>query len=129
MTELLDGYTDERAGDLFRNLCSRFVPRQRSYTRNGPDEEAKRCDRKLCEEHLLGLLVRQPSLHRHSLQAFPGPLLNEPGHRTSSVQPQGSHADFGTPWRCFSPYPSQASEIFLPNNLARRDRSARLASG
>ena len=121
LTELLDGYDDERAGDLF----SEPLPKVRSRVndplcREWSDGEAKRCDQKLREEYeLWAFLVRQPSLHRHSLQAFRIRCWNEPVIGLPPFVTAGFNADFdGDTMAVFLPHPSSGSleKFSLPNN-------------
>ncbi len=121
LTELLDGYDDERAEDLF----SEPLPKVRSRVndplcREWSDGEAKRCDRKLREEYeLWAFLVRQPSLHRHSLQAFRIRCWNEPVIGLPPFVTAGFNADFdGDTMAVFLPHPSSGSleKFSLPNN-------------
>lgn len=121
LTELLDGYDDERVEDLF----SEPLPKVRSRVndplcREWSDGEAKRCDRKLCEEYeLWAFLVRQPSLHRHSLQAFRIRCWNEPVIGLPPFVTAGFNADFdGDTMAVFLPHPSSGSleKFSLPNN-------------
>jgi len=121
LTELLDGYDDERAGDLF----SEPLPKVRSRVndplcREWSDGEAKRCDRKLREEYeLWAFLVRQPSLHRHSLQAFRIRCWNEPVIGLPPFVTAGFNADFdGDTMAVFLPHPSSGSleKFSLPND-------------
>ena len=121
LTELLDGYDDERAEDLF----SEPLPKVRSRVndplcREWSDGEAKRCDQKLREEYeLWAFLVRQPSLHRHSLQAFRIRCWNEPVIGLPPFVTAGFNADFdGDTMAVFLPHPSSGNleKFSLPNN-------------
>ena len=121
LTELLDGYEDERAGSLFSEPPFKV----RSYVndplcREWSDEEAKRCDQKLCTEYeLWAFLVRQPSLHRHSLQAFRVRCWNEPVIGLPPFVTAGFNADFdGDTMAVFLPHPSSGSleKFSLPND-------------
>ena len=121
LTELLDGYNDERAGDLFSEPLFKVRSRVNDpLHKEWSDEEAKRCDRKLCEEHeLWAFLVRQPSLHRHSLQAFRVRCWNEPVIGLPPFVTAGFNADFdGDTMAVFLPHPSSGSleKFSLPNN-------------
>ena len=121
LTELLDGYDDERAGDLFSEPLLKVRSRVNDpLHKEWSDEEAKRCDRKLREEYeLWAFLVRQPSLHRHSLQAFRIRCWNEPVIGLPPFVTAGFNADFdGDTMAVFLPHPSSGSleKFSLPNN-------------
>ena len=121
LTELLDGYNDKRAGDLFSEPLLKVRSRVNDPLRKEwSDEEAKRCDRKLREEYeLWAFLVRQPSLHRHSLQAFRIRCWNEPVIGLPPFVTTGFNADFdGDTMAVFLPHPSSGSleKFSLPNN-------------
>lgn len=121
LTELLDGYDDERAGDLFSEPLLKVRSRVNDpLHKEWSDEEAKRCDRKLREEYeLWAFLVRQPSLHRHSLQAFRIRCWNEPVIGLPPFVTTGFNADFdGDTMAVFLPHPSSGSleKFSLPNN-------------
>lgn len=97
LVELLDGYGDDVFGDIFseplgplRTLVN--DPGRKKWS----DAEAERCDKKLRTEkyELWGFLVRQPSLHRHSIQAFRLRCWNEPVIGLPPFVTAGFNADF-----------------------------------